>query len=196
MISSSNGSRSEQERRIGIAATTMKSLAQVWKAKKLKLRTKLRLYTSLVVSVLLYASDTWTMTKADLSRLQSFHMSNQRKILGVHWYDRVKNTEIQRRTNLPHIGSLIQRRRYSLFGHVVRMQPDAPAHSIMKLASDITIKRRLPNSWKRPRGRPRSTWLGQIRKDNGLPLQTSWSRASNRVVWLSGATALQSYAVQ
>jgi len=38
------------------------------------LSTKLRIYTSLVQSVVLYGSDTWTMRKVDSDRIQSFHM--------------------------------------------------------------------------------------------------------------------------
>jgi len=40
--------------------------------------TKLRLYSTLVLPVLLYASETWTTTKQDLARLQDFHMKSQR----------------------------------------------------------------------------------------------------------------------
>src|SRR5688572_21194094 len=63
---------------------------------------KLRLYMSLILSVLLYASETWMLTKANLDRLQAFHMSCQRQILGVLWLHKVTNTEIINRTKLPH----------------------------------------------------------------------------------------------
>jgi len=37
---------------------------------------------SCVVSSLLYASETWTLLKADIAKLEAFHMTNQRLILG------------------------------------------------------------------------------------------------------------------
>ena len=37
------------------------------------LSTKLRIYTSLVQSVVLYGSEMWTMRKVDSDRIQSFH---------------------------------------------------------------------------------------------------------------------------
>jgi len=58
------------------------------------------------------------------------------------------------------------------------------------------MKRRIPTSWKRPRGRPPSSWIIQIRSDTGVSVATSWKRASDRVVWKAGATALKGYAVQ
>jgi len=49
----------------------------------LSLQTKIRLYNVLVISVLLYGSETWTLLKADEQRLEAFHMNCQRRILGI-----------------------------------------------------------------------------------------------------------------
>jgi len=46
----------------------------VWRQQRLSLSTKLSIYTSLVQSVVLYGSETWTMRKVDSDRIQSFHM--------------------------------------------------------------------------------------------------------------------------
>ena len=102
-ISSADGSRSEQLRRIGIAASNMSNLDCIWRQPRLALQTKIRLYMSLIVPILLYASETWTLTKADTAHLQAFHMRCQRRLLGVHWFDKVKNVEITRRTGLSHL---------------------------------------------------------------------------------------------
>ena len=61
----------------------MRRLHNVWWHTHLSLSTKLRLYHTLVVRVLFYASKTWTITVADLARLQAFHMSCQRQILNM-----------------------------------------------------------------------------------------------------------------
>jgi hypothetical protein len=96
---------------------------------------------------------------ADLNHLQSFHMRCQRRILHVHWFQKIKNADITRRTGLPHIDDLIQKRRHALFGHVARMDLQAPAHVGLKLCRDIAMGRRVPLGWKRPRGRLRTTWF-------------------------------------
>ena len=195
-LDSANGSRTEQLRRIGIAASTMSRLSRVWHQSHLTLTTRLRLYMSLVVPVLLYGSETWTTTKADIARLQAFHMRCQRRILGVHWYDHITNVAIASQTRLPHIANIIAQRRYSLFGHVVRLPALTPGNMALKLCRDVSVGRRIPSNWKRPRGRPRLTWISQFKADTGVPVATSWSRALDRRVWSVGATALRGYLVQ
>ena len=57
-ISSADGSRSEQLRRIGITASNMDNLECIWRQPCLALQTKIRLYMALIVPILLYASET------------------------------------------------------------------------------------------------------------------------------------------
>ena len=66
-----------------IAGSIMAQLDNVWRQQRLSLSTKLRIYTSLVQSVVLYGSDTWTMRKVDSGRIQSFHTQALRRILGI-----------------------------------------------------------------------------------------------------------------
>jgi len=55
---------SEVHRRLGIASSIMGQLDNVWHQKRLSLSTKLRIYVSLVLSlVVLYGSETWSMSK-------------------------------------------------------------------------------------------------------------------------------------
>jgi len=135
---------------------------------------------------------TGTTTKQQLARLQIFHMKSQRKILGVHWQDHVTNICIQKRTGLSHVGNLIQTRRH-LFGHIVRLPPTVPCNAMLGLSRDISMNRRIPVSWCRHRGRPRTSWMCQVKKDTGVPIATSWSRAENRQLW---RLALTGYAIQ
>jgi len=87
------------------------------------------------------------------------------RILGVHsdWYEHVTNIVVSRRTNLPHFGSLIAARRYSLFGHVVRLSQDVPSNMALKICRDMSISRRIPQHVSAPevvralRGLPNSS---------------------------------------
>ena len=186
-----DGSRSEQMHRIGLAAANMNNLACIWNQARLSLATKLRLYTTLIVPILLYASETWTVKKVVLDRPQAIHMRYQRRILGVRWFDKIKNATIASRTGLSPIGDMPHNRRHSLFGHVVRMDPLSPANQALMLCRDISMNRRLPADWKRPRGRPRNTWVGQVRKDRGIPISTAWTRAMDQRLWGHGRDGLK-----
>ena len=108
----------------------------------------------------------------------------------------VSNVEIAAQTGLPHIGTIIQRQRHALFGHVVRLDSDTPANQALALHRDIKEGRRVPQGWRRPRGRPRTTFVQQMKADTGLPISTTWKRATDRLRWRVDATALQGYAVQ
>ena len=111
-----------------IASTAMHSMNKVWRQTRLQLQTKLRLYQTCILSILLYGSETWTLLQEDLRKLEAFHMRCQRMIIGIRWHDFVRNTEVVDRTDLSSVRDVIAKRRNSLFGHVVRLDDHTPAH--------------------------------------------------------------------
>ena len=84
----------------------------------------IRLYNALVISVLLYGSETWTPLKADERRLEAFHMNCQRRILGIRWFHFVTNASVASQTGEEGLAIRICRRRLSIFGHVRRLPED------------------------------------------------------------------------
>jgi len=52
----------------------MFSSDSIWKDKRLSLSIKLSVYLALVQSVLLYASETWTLAVAESKSLDAFHV--------------------------------------------------------------------------------------------------------------------------
>jgi len=50
--------RSDITRRTGLASSAMSSLSKIWNTKHLSIQTKVRVYQTLVLSILLYASET------------------------------------------------------------------------------------------------------------------------------------------
>jgi len=103
VIGSSCRSGPDIIRKISIASTSMGSLSQVWSQGRLSVVSKLRIYNTSIVPVLLYGSEIWSILTADLSRIQAIHMRSQRQILSVRWQDRIRNTTISAKTGLPYI---------------------------------------------------------------------------------------------
>jgi len=126
-----------------------------------------RLYQTCILSILLYGSEAWTLLQEDLRKLEAFHMRCQRMILGIHWHDFIRNTEVVNTTNLPCIRDIITRRRNLLFGHVVRLDAHTPAHRALSQVAAIRTGS-CPPGWRRRTGRPRNWWLQQIA--DGTPL--------------------------
>ena len=55
----------------------MKRLERVWSQTNLSTSTKIRIYSTCVLVVLLYGSETWTLTQLDWMRLESFHVTRE-----------------------------------------------------------------------------------------------------------------------
>jgi len=155
-ISSCGRSTLEMFRRIGHASSVMGQLTSVWRQSRLSLRTKLRLYTALVVSVLLYGAETWTLTKSDKQKLESFQMTFLRLILGIRWLYFAPNVSVMNQTQEQSIHNRIQDRRISVLGYVCRLQESVPAQEALRLVVNFRAGYRPDDrpAWKGPRGRP------------------------------------------
>jgi hypothetical protein len=154
----SQDARCEQDirRRINLATGIASSLQTVWKERDISLRTKVRVYETMVLSVLLYNAETWTMKAADESKIRAFEMSVLRRICGVSLRDKWRNDDIKALLGIEiDVVERIQRRRLSYFGHVSRMKSDR-------------VPLRMLNGrihGNRPRGRPRRNWLDAVEED-------------------------------
>jgi len=158
----------------------MSSLNNIWNAKHLSIQTKVRVYQTLVLSILLYASETWTLLAGDIKAIKSFHMKCQRRILGIRWHDFVRNSKVSLRTGLAPLSDRITRGRNAIFGHVARMQDNTPAHQAMLRQVELSVGRPPDPLWKRPPGRPRAKCTDQLRRDNNVPIATLWRQAISR----------------
>jgi len=139
------------------------------------LSTKVHLYQALVMCVLLYGAETWTLLVADMKTLEAFHMRCQRHILDICWWVHVSNAEVLQRSGLSAIGDILRHRRLSLFGHVARLDPGVPAHDALHLMVDTYEGRKPMASWRRPPGRHHNVWLNKVQEDaNALPLSMLW----------------------
>jgi len=75
----------------------------------------------------------------------------------------------------------INRRHNSLFGHVAKLQEDAPAHKGALNCHIALLLGRPPSSqWSRRSGRPCNRWVDQIPWDNNLSPADLWRRAISR----------------
>jgi len=94
-------------------------------------------------------------------------------LLGIKWYQFVRNDDVRRLTKQPKLTAIIQSRRLTLFGHIMRMNDNAYARSP-------------PADWRRQLGRPRITWLSTVQQDlkqHHLTLPEAADLAQNRSLW-------------
>lgn len=169
-----NNCSEEIRRRIGKATGVLASLKHIWNSRKLKTDNKLKVLTTCVFSVLLYASETWTLKELDKKKLLAFEMKCYRRILRVSWRDMVKNEDIRRKISREKtIIDTIKKRKLGLFGHICRMEDKRLVKHI--LFSKIDGKSR--------RGRPCREWLDDIIEWGGRNGQDLFHLAQDRRAW-------------
>ena len=89
--------RRRHQNRFGKARTEFNKLRNIWKSRQMKLNTKLKIFKSNIVAVLLYGCEKRRMTKNDATKLDVFLHKNLRRIMKIYWPLKVSNEErIQR----------------------------------------------------------------------------------------------------
>jgi len=83
-------------------------------------RNKLRIFNTNVKSILLYCSETWRVTKANSTKLQTFVNKFLRSIMGIHWPEIITNEELWTTTEQERINIQIRRRKWGWIGYTLK----------------------------------------------------------------------------
>ena len=111
---------------------------------------------SLVISIFLYACESWTLTAELEKRMQAFEMRCYRRLLNISYKDHVTNEEVRRKIQAA-IGeydellTLVKKQKLRWFGHVSR------SSGLAKTILQGTVK------GKRKRGRQKKRWEDNIK---------------------------------
>ena len=97
---------------------------KVWDRRGISQDTKLNVYMAVVLTVLLYACESWTVYSRHDRKLNHFHTKCLRIILSIKWQDMVPDTEVLTRAGIPSIHTLLQKDQVRWAGHVTRMPDD------------------------------------------------------------------------
>lgn len=162
------------KRRIGKATGTLVSLKHIISDGNIKVDQKIQILTTTVFSVLLYASETWTLKENDKKRLLAFEMKCYRRILKIKWTEKRTNEDIRKMICRKYtIIDIIKKRKLQLFGHICRM-------SDSRLVKQIVFSRM---EGKSRIGRPSREWLDDIADWCNHNIQDLYQIAQNRRSW-------------
>ena len=120
MLDKQGGTATDIKRRLALARNAFSTLQPLWKSSKYSFKTKLRIFNTNVVAVLLYGAETWRTNVADMNKLDAFHRKCMRKILKVFWPNQITNEELYHQTNTQPLSVTIKIRRWRWIGHVLR----------------------------------------------------------------------------
>ena len=82
------------------------------------------MYLAVVLTVLLYACESWTVYSRHARKRNHFHSNCLRIILSIKWQDMVPDTEVLTRAGILSIHTLRQKAQVRWAGHVTRMHDD------------------------------------------------------------------------
>ena len=124
---------------------------------------------SLVISIFLYACESWTLTAELEKRMQAFEMRCYRRLLNISYRDHITNEEVRRKIqaaigDYDELLTLVKKRKLIWFGHVSR------SSGLAKTILQGTVK------GKRKRGRQKKRWTG-------MDFASSTRAAENRTRW-------------
>nr|VZI46788.1 unnamed protein product [Spirometra erinaceieuropaei] len=85
----------------------------------LQLSTKMEVYKAVILPTLLYGAETWTVYTRQARRLNHFHLSCLRRILRLHWQDRIPDTDVLERTGILSIFSMLRQIQLRWSGHLM-----------------------------------------------------------------------------
>lgn len=114
------------KKRIGQAQGMFSKLEKCFfKSKDFPLKLKSRVYSALILSVLLYGSESWCVTGKHLSILKSFHHRCVRSMTGYSLFAHQPTFKLLKKMDLPSIESLVGSRFLNWLGHVARLPETA-----------------------------------------------------------------------
>lgn len=171
----------ELQSRIASANVAVARLQTIWRSRAIGRKTKIRLYRTLVLTILLYGAESWPVTQSQVDRLEAFHQRQLRRILRVRFWQHVSCEEVLARASTPSMADILRQKRMAWLGHVMRM----PEHRLVKqlLCGQMVGSRR--------KGRPQHTLRRVYEQDilavqGGFPSGLSWTQVVlDRFAWRS-----------
>ena len=93
---SDDGSKLEVLSRIAQATAALTNLKPIWRDNNISVESEVELMHSLVISIFLYASESWTLTAELEKRTQAFEMNCYWRLLNISFKNHVTNEEVRR----------------------------------------------------------------------------------------------------
>ncbi|KAJ8333487.1 hypothetical protein SKAU_G00414950 [Synaphobranchus kaupii] len=136
------GGMKDLRNRLSKARGTFVRLKKIWSSSSISRRTKMRLYKTLVVPVMLYGCETWKMNKGDDNAVDIFQNKCLRRILHIRWQDHISTDELLERAEMKPLSEEVKRRRWKMIGHILRQDQNNDSNIAMTWAPEGKRKKR------------------------------------------------------
>ena len=170
------GSKQEILSRISQTFGALTKLKTIWKDKNIALSSKIIHMHSLVISIFLYACETWTFTAELERKIEATEMRCFRRLLSISYRDHVTNEEVRNRIGQA-IGpcedllTTVKKRKLRWYGHIAR------STGLAKM-----ILQGVAQGGRR-KGRQKKRWEDNLTEWTGLKLGEALRKVENREGW-------------
>ena len=178
MLGSMLDTDTDIRRRKTLALSAMRKLDHYWKNNRTTIKTKVKIFNSLIASIFLYNSYLWSTNSSREGAIDSFQRRLLRHAINIKWPRKISNDALYNITQQVRWSKTINHRRYTWFGHMIRLPENTPVKKALREA-ELPVKM--------PRGRPKTTWLAcmknQLKTEIGLEWEEAKMIARDRDVW-------------
>ena len=167
--------------RKGMAWSACNKMDKLWKS-SLSRKIKIRLFRVTIEPILLYGSETWTLSARQHRRLDGCYTRLLRRVLNLSWKSHPSLNDIY--GDLPRISSLIRKRRVQFAGHCARASDE--------LISSFVL-------WKHPSSHRRSrklTFPDIISRDTAIPKEDLLAAMTDREYWKGVVNSISAQALK
>ena len=142
----------------------------MWKA-NLTRKTKIHLFQAAVIPILMYGSETWTLTKEQARRLDGAYTRLLRRGLNADYQQNMINEALHQ--DLPRLSEVARDRRLKFAGHCVRAEQQP--------CSKLVLSR--PTHGRARQGRPRKSYIDVLVEDTKLAVADLPHTMRDRKSW-------------
>ena len=172
MATEDGKSESEIKRRIEIARGAFENMSKVLTNRSININTRKRLLKCYVWSTLLYGAETWTLTKSTMKKIEAFEMWCYRRMMRISYTEHKTNDEVlEMVTSKRALLCIIKKRKTEYFGQLIRM------NGLQRLLLEGKV------NGKRGKGRPRITWMENVKMWTELKYSECVRLAEDRERW-------------